>query len=132
MDQKANSVADLAAVLLQQEAGPSARRKDNATRRIRRTEHLREQKGAERVGKAPLDVGRVLQGVKGVRVMWANVLDAEFAETWPEEVVHARLEKSRYTAAFPVAGQEAEAGEVWREGVGGEVGLERVVDRAET
>ncbi|KAI4272921.1 MAG: hypothetical protein L6R38_006475 [Xanthoria sp. 2 TBL-2021] len=41
-------------------------------------------------------------GVEGVKISWANLLDAEFAEQWPEAVVHDGLSRHRYTAAFPV------------------------------
>lgn len=101
MNQKANSVADLAAVLHLQELGPSEERIVNAERRRRRVETLRKQKGEDKVKKAPIDVAREMGGVEGVRIRWANQLDAEFAETWPEVVDHGWLEKSRYTAAFP-------------------------------
>lgn len=101
MDQKANSVADLAAVLQLQEVGPSEERIANAERRRRRVETLKRQKGADKVKKAPVDVASEMGGVEGVTIRWANILDAQFAETWPERVVHGGLEKSRYTAAFP-------------------------------
>ena len=101
MDQKANSVADLAAVLQLQEIGPSEERIVNAERRRRRVETLKKQKGEDSVKKAPVDVASEMGGVEGVTVRWANYLDREFAETWPEAVRHIELEKSRYTAAFP-------------------------------
>ena len=108
MDQKANSVADLAAVLWQQKQGPSDERKANAMRRIERVEKLRQQKGPKRVKKNPLDVNE-LEGVEGVSVRWADVMDAEYAETWPEEVVHDVLLKSRHTAAWPALDVENSA-----------------------
>lgn len=101
MDQKANSVADLAAVLLQQESGPSEQRIVNAERRRRRVETLKRQKGEGNVKKAPIDVASEMGGIEGVKVRWADMLDMEFAEAWPEKVVHGGLEKNRYTAAFP-------------------------------
>ena len=101
MNQKANSIADLAAVLQLQEKGPSEERIQSAERRRRRVETLKKQKGEDKVKKAPIDVAAELRGVEGVKVRWANPSDAEFAEAWPERVVHGGLEKSRYTAAFP-------------------------------
>ena len=101
MDQKANSVADLAAVLQLQEGGPSEERVLNAARRRRRVETLKRQKGEDKVKKAPIDVASEMGGIEGVKVRWANMQDAEFAEAWPRAVVHGGLEKSRYTAAFP-------------------------------
>ena len=101
MNQKANSIADLAAVLQMQEKGPSEERILSAERRRKRVETLKKQKGEDKVKKAPIDVAAELRGVEGVKVRWANMSDAEFAEAWPERVVHGGLEKSRYTAAFP-------------------------------
>lgn len=101
MNQKANSIADLAAVLQLQEVGPSEARIENAKRRRHRVENLKRQKGEDNVKTAPLDVKNEMRGVEGVEVRWANMLDAEYAEAWPEGVFHGGLEKSRYTAAFP-------------------------------
>ncbi|KAL8984310.1 MAG: hypothetical protein Q9205_001697 [Flavoplaca limonia] len=44
----------------------------------------------------------VQPGVEGVKISWANLLDADFAEQWPAAVEHDGLSKNRYTAAFPV------------------------------
>lgn len=101
MNQKANSVADLAAVLHLQEKGPSEERILNAERRRRRVETLKRQKGEGKVKKRPIDVASEMGSIKGVKVRWADILDAEYAETWPEAVIHGGLERSRYTAAFP-------------------------------
>lgn len=42
----------------------------------------------------------------GVRIEWANVLDAEFAKTWPEAVIHDTLtrggNRQRHIAASPL------------------------------
>lgn len=109
MDQKANSIADLAAVLLQQVEGPSEEKLERQERRMKRVERLKTQKGAHRVKKNPVDVGKEMGGVNGVCVRWADMLDAEFAETWPEAVVHDELKKRRYNAAWPTVEPEAEA-----------------------
>ena len=101
MNQKANSIADLAAVLLQQEAGPDLRRVEHAQRKMRRVEKLRKQKGEDKVTENPVDIEKELTGVEGVKVLWADPLDAEYAEQWPEEITHDTLERHRYTAAFP-------------------------------
>lgn len=106
MNQKANSIADLAAVLLQQEKGLSEERLERQEKKMKRVERLKKQKGAHRVKKDPVDLRREMGGVKGVCVRWVDMLDAEFAETWPEAVVHAELKKRRYDAAWPVMGQE--------------------------
>ncbi|KAL8847437.1 MAG: hypothetical protein Q9221_007506 [Calogaya cf. arnoldii] len=50
-------------------------------------------------------------GVEGVKISWANLLDAEFAEQWPKAVVHDGLSRHRYTAAFPVM-EDGEVSEI--------------------
>ena len=101
MNQKANSIADLAAVLLQQEAGPDLRRVEHSQRKMRRVEKLKKQKGEDKVKESPVDIEKELTGVDGVKVLWADPLDAEFAKQWPENITHDTLERHRYTAAFP-------------------------------
>ena len=107
MNQKANSVADIAAVLLQQEKGPSTEQLERAGRRVRKEGDRRplakRGPGRQREAFVP-EVG----GVEGVRVYWANLLDAEFAATWPAQVVHDGLGVSRYTAAWPKVEGEVE------------------------
>ena len=97
MNQKANTVADIAAVLLQQEKGPTEEQLQRAQRRVRR-------KGpAAKKGPGRQQVNQVegSGGCKGIMVRWSDLRDAEYAETWPTAVLHDVLEKSRYTAAFP-------------------------------
>jgi len=106
MNQKANSIADLAAVLLQQEEGPSEEKLERQARRFKRVEGLKRQKGPHKVKQDPVDVGKEMGGVEGVCVRWADMLDLEFAETWPEAVEHDELKKNRHTAAWPVLGEE--------------------------
>lgn len=95
MDQKANSVADMAAVLLgQQKEGE----------RLQEEGEGGKGKGARRKGevvKKGDEEGREGRGVQGVRIAWSNVLDAQFAQTWPASVVHGDLRTERYTAADP-------------------------------
>jgi len=43
----------------------------------------------------------------GITVRWNNMMDAEYAEAWPENVQHERMGWSRFTA--PKAGDEAAA-----------------------
>lgn len=100
MDQKANSVADLAAVLLQQEQEPTAEQIEISESRINHNNRLRKRKGDQNVWGRPVSA-RELSGVEGVMVRWANRLDAGFAERWPRAVVHHDLMKNRHTAAFP-------------------------------
>lgn len=113
MDQKANSVADLAAVLLQQE------------RPVEETSRGRGGKEKKKMGKG--GGPNLLGTVEGVRIRWADVLDAEFAATWPEAVVHDVLARSRYTAAFPAVEEKVPRGEeevVEDEEEGGVEGME--------
>ena len=101
MNQKANTVADLAAVLIQQDRAPTTEQMERSERRLRLVERMKKQKGANKVKKKPVPASE-LSGTEGVMVRWANILDAEYAETWPAAVVHDFLRQSRYTAAFPL------------------------------
>jgi len=100
MNQKANSVADIAAVLIQQARPPSPERLARSNIRIKNATRLKRAKGAS-VLKNPLPATELQGSVEGVRIRWANLLDAGFAATWPEEVVHDSLETARYAAAWP-------------------------------
>ncbi|KAL8916687.1 MAG: hypothetical protein Q9172_006191 [Xanthocarpia lactea] len=148
MDQKANSVADLAAVLLRaednllrigqvkreadgeteqtemdqetekemekrREEKREKRKKEMREKRIeakeKRTEWIRRlqkagKKSFRRKDPQPPEQG----GVEGVKISWANLLDSEFAQQWPEAVVHDGLARHRYTAAFPLKEQDGE------------------------
>ncbi|KAG8530465.1 uncharacterized protein KY384_004968 [Bacidia gigantensis] len=106
MDQKANSVADLAEVLLQQGDGPVERRVEAANRRIESVKKLKKLKGEGNVKAKPMDIGKELQGTEGIVVRWADLRDAEFAEVWPAPVTHEGLQRGRYTAAFPTPSSE--------------------------
>ena len=75
MNQKANSIADIAAVLQRQEDKEKAMQQSN---------------GGEETS------------VEGVRISWRNILDAEYAESWPGGVVHDGLDYSRHTAPAPI------------------------------
>lgn len=39
--------------------------------------------------------------MQGIRIEWADVQDAEFAETWPGAVVHDKMERVRNIAPIP-------------------------------
>lgn len=111
MDQKANSIADIAAVLIRQDevskavasaalvgaqneaeetSGDSAGRKE-------------EQRNPPRPKGSSPRVGEKLKaiGAEGVTIRWRNVLDAEYAESWPAGVLHDELEYTRHTADLP-------------------------------
>ena len=102
MNQKANSVADLAAVLWQANRGLNEEQVLKIERKRKRAEHLRRVRREKKVEEPTWEVHSARGArVEGVIVRWANMLDAEYAESWPKKVLHDRLEKSRYTAAFP-------------------------------
>ena len=101
MNQKANSVADMAAVLLQQARPPTEEELAIANRKRRLDGRPPAKRG---LGRQMNTEATSFQGsVEGVRIRWANILDAEYAQTWPKDVVHDGLAKSRYTAAWPPA-----------------------------
>ena len=71
-DQKANSVADMAAVL--------------SRLNLKGAEEARPEKGSR--------IGLIGEGTgEKVEVLWRDLKDAEFAETWSENVEHGLLEK---------------------------------------
>ncbi|KAL8699446.1 MAG: hypothetical protein Q9224_001410 [Gallowayella concinna] len=149
MDQKANSVADLAAVLLRAEErlpkiGAEEKKNHQKTRlektlkksdpekqidlekelekienekkdakivaKEKKAEWIRmmQKKGRKSLmRKDPQEIER--GGVEGVKIRWANLLDAEFAKQWPEAVVHEGLTRHRYTAAFPLKKEDGDA-----------------------
>lgn len=92
MDQKANSVADLAASL--------ALEIERITK-IAKEPKRRPQRG-ERV---PLTLPIPVEG--DVVVRWSNIYDYEFAKDWPAAVVHDHMERDgRHTALPPVRGEK--------------------------
>ncbi|KAH3457786.1 hypothetical protein KXX05_004434 [Aspergillus fumigatus] len=120
MDQKATSVADIAAVLSIQEdevangfadgkrgyLTPAARRR---RREARKKEHEKSAEQAERVAafaqtlstpevdysiEDPNEDAELL-GDNGVKILWADIHDARFAEKWPDRVWHGELDLSR-------------------------------------
>ena len=115
MNQKANSVADMAAVLQQQERPPTPEQLERAERKIRKDGRPLAKRG---LGKQRSAEAHSMGSVEGVRIRWANILDAEFAETWPAAVVHDGLGKSRYTAAYPPPPDEAALSELITENPG--------------
>lgn len=103
MNQRANAVADLAAVLFQEQKGPSKETQERKLQRRIFWDRVKEKKaaaGKPLPKKGPLEpagMGRL----EGVNIRWADKVDTEYAKEWPEEVEHLSLERSRYTAAFP-------------------------------
>ncbi|KAL8871302.1 MAG: hypothetical protein Q9174_002836 [Haloplaca sp. 1 TL-2023] len=101
MDQKANSIADMAAVLKLQKQGRSSEHNDRVEHRIRRVNLLKSRGKKKYLRKDPQPPPEA--SVDGVKIRWTNLLDAEYAQSWPKEVVHDSLATHRYTAAFPEA-----------------------------
>ena len=99
MNQKANTVADLAAVLLQLEYGPEDGRIQRKESSAAFWETRRKQR-PERFKRTPMPAVE-LAGVKGVRIRWADPFDAEYAREWPRAVVHHQLAQARHSPAFP-------------------------------
>lgn len=106
MDQKANSVADIAAVLKQQEVAPKPAEKAVAKRKTKTDGSPPAEKG---VASQTVTEAQEMGSTEGVRILWANILDAQFAETWPVSVVHDDLKKNRYAAADPTVFTESPA-----------------------
>lgn len=101
MDQKANSVADMAAVLLLGQG--EGTEEGNGQGKGRRKGGAVMGGGDGSRGSLVSGEGREVGGVQGVRIAWSNILDAQFAQTWPASVVHGDLRTERYTAADPMA-----------------------------
>ncbi|KAL1965677.1 hypothetical protein VTN77DRAFT_5177 [Rasamsonia byssochlamydoides] len=121
MDQKATSVADIAAVLKIQEEeikngfadgkrGYLTRTARKRRREGRRKEAEASQRAAERVDefedlistdqveyKIEDPSGNDEYDVQGdeVKILWADLYDAQYAESWPERVRHGELELTR-------------------------------------
>lgn len=98
-DQKANSVADMAAVLAMQARPPNKGDIQRAKFFVRTDGRPPAKRGfGSRRGHNVFEFqGRIM----GTSIWWADMLDAEFAATWPEEVVHGRLAVNRGTAIWP-------------------------------
>lgn len=98
MNQRANTVADLAAVLLQDEVNSS----QETTKRKKRTRKFWDKVNREKASEGKHSVEAAGMGaLDGVNIRWADTIDKEYAEKWPEKVEHRSLDRSRYTAAFP-------------------------------
>ena len=99
MNQKANTVADMAAVLAIQARPPSPEVVEKMRRLVRTDGRPVAKKG---VGSQQTANVFEFQGkIEGTSVWWANTLDAEYAETWPKEVKHGKLAMDRGTAVWP-------------------------------
>ncbi|KAI9837396.1 MAG: hypothetical protein M1837_002984 [Sclerophora amabilis] len=95
MNQKANSIADMAAVLkLQERAGkePSVAEPESEADVRPTTPRLSRRKGS----RSKVQERFKVEGVDGVTISWSNLLDAEFAESWPDGVIHDGLKPSRH------------------------------------
>lgn len=94
MDQKANSIADIAAVLKQQEEeGRVWRERASAQESSGDTKRSSE-------ATAPSSMNPEEDGAP-VKIQWKDILDAEYAESWPPSVLHDELGYSGHTAPLP-------------------------------
>ena len=119
MDQKANSIADLAEALRQWAMNPTSnneveesknsktalkrmearkrtqdQRRESKMRRLKgrmeKWERLRATQGEEKAGPKPLDwANGETKSLEGVEIRWADLRDAEYVADWPSEIVHA-------------------------------------------
>jgi hypothetical protein len=122
MDQKANSIADIAAVLLKQDQDrhpwstpvePAAVHREALEQGMKPQEYKERQvqlqkqqnkvlQRQKRLGiQPPADEKPEGQGVRGVTIEWRNLFDAEYAEKWPPEVLHGPMDFSRHVAPVP-------------------------------
>lgn len=143
MDQKATSVADIAAVLgIQEEEvkngfadGKRGYLTRAARRRRRESRQQAEERAVDHAGRIAnfeekLSTGDVeykvedtskddiaLQG-DGVKVLWTDLHDAQFAQAWPERVRHGELELTRdhvMPGQKPIYGAEILANDAFKE-----------------
>ncbi|KAE8356700.1 transcriptional regulation of mitochondrial recombination-domain-containing protein [Aspergillus coremiiformis] len=137
MDQKATSVADVSAVLAIQEQEIADGFADGKTgyltrtaRRRRRAARVKEAAKAaeqsERVAalEKALSTSQVEYKIQepdssnrqegnGIKILWTDVQDARYAESWPERVRHGELELTRdHVMSGPKLAYEFDAGEV--------------------
>ncbi|KAI4154907.1 MAG: hypothetical protein LQ340_001344, partial [Diploschistes diacapsis] len=98
-NQKANSIADMAAVLAIQARAPLPEQVKRARFFVRTDGRPLAKRG---IGSRKSHNLFEFQGrIEGTSVWWADLLDAEYAETWPVDVVHGRLAVARGTAVWP-------------------------------
>lgn len=118
-DQKANSVADMAAAL----AATTVRRL--GTKVVEKVQ-------AEGKEKKPVKKEKVVEHLAKATILWKDVLDAEFAERWPETVVHDKWEVMVWNNRRPKNGGWADIEKVGLGGLmarkegGGEAEIEAV------
>ena len=101
LDQRANAVADMAAVLALQARPPARREVERAARLV--------WKGGKQAARAKRGLGSKVtaavlefQGVADrVAVWWVEMRDAEFAQAWPPVVKHGRLALKRGQLIWP-------------------------------
>ena len=103
MDQKANSVADIAAVLKGQEGELEKALNQKEALGVKGIKVPTPKRGAVRKAQQLEAKIQQLESVRKepVRIRWANILDAEYAESWPESVIHDGLGSTRHTAPHP-------------------------------
>ncbi|KAH0544360.1 hypothetical protein FGG08_001501 [Glutinoglossum americanum] len=103
MNQKENSVADIAAVLMGQEGDLEKALKEREALHVKGDKRPMPKRGIiKKSQKLEAKIAELERAkTEPVNIKWANILDAEFAESWPERVIHDGLAVSRYTALPP-------------------------------
>jgi hypothetical protein len=103
MNQKANSIADMAHVLAMQAREPTPEELERADRMVNGPPNKRGRPKPKR-GPGSQQTAEVYEfrgKVDAVSIWWKNTLDAEFAETWPAAVQHGEMSTNHYTIVWP-------------------------------
>lgn len=108
-DQKANSVADIAAAL-------SAVTLKREVREVE-VEVEREVEGGKKVVEKELREMKVLEPLVNATVQWNDILDAEFAAHWPKTVVHDQWVTTFNNRRAPIIGTALKEVEVAEDAV---------------
>jgi hypothetical protein len=99
-DQKANSVADMAAALRSTTMRKLSQEEIAVERRARKEKTKEKKARAKEAGiqyvSADEEPLQEFEPIVNATVKWTDILDAEFAESWPATVVHDRWETGRY------------------------------------
>lgn len=112
VNQKANSIADIAATLMKQEEDghdweSAAESKPSKKEKMRKGRQQRISSQSDSREKsidasAPGKVRSTSSEAPNVTIAWRNLLDAGFAERWPAAVVHGGLDYTRHTTGPPL------------------------------
>ena len=99
MDQKANSIADMAAVLGLHARPPKEEEIERTKALVNLTDRPRAKRGLR--SHATSNALEFQGKLDGVSIWWSDLLDAEYAETWPTQVRHGPLLSVRGKPVWP-------------------------------